>query len=313
MIIRTLELPGAWLAGFLFALHPVCVEAVAWISEQKSTLSTVFYLSAALIYLHFDRTRRRSQYFLAFGLFIAALLSKTVTATLPAALLVVFWWKRGRIDWKRDVLPLLPWFAIGAAAGLFTAYVERKFVGAEGADYALTLRRTLLLAGRVIWFYLGKTGVAGEPDVRLSTLENRPRQCGGNTCFHWEFWRPRRYYGWYLPNPRGDRLRVFVFRGNAVPCARIFQCLSVHLFLRRRSLSVPGELRNHRAGCVWVSDGGWADAGASRVGRAGPDSRRPDLASERNVSRCHHALSGNADPESGLLDGSYEPRNRARN
>ena len=97
MIVRRLSLPGAWLAGFIFALHPVCVEAVAWISEQKSTLSGVFYLAAALTYLHFDRTRRKSQYFAALGLFVLALMSKTVTATLPAALLVVFWWQRGRL------------------------------------------------------------------------------------------------------------------------------------------------------------------------------------------------------------------------
>ena len=67
MIVRRLSLPGAWLAGFIFALHPVCVEAVAWISEQKSTLSGVFYLAAALTYLHFDRTRRKSQYFAGAG------------------------------------------------------------------------------------------------------------------------------------------------------------------------------------------------------------------------------------------------------
>src|ERR1700691_1707724 len=70
MIVRRLSLPGAWLAGFIFALHPVCVEAVAWISEQKSTLSTLFYLSSTLVYLSFDRTRRRSQYFLALALFV---------------------------------------------------------------------------------------------------------------------------------------------------------------------------------------------------------------------------------------------------
>jgi hypothetical protein len=88
MIVRRLSLPGAWLAGFVFALHPVCVEAVAWISEQKSTLSGVFYLASALTYLRFDETRRRPHYVLAFGLFLLALLTKTVTATLPAALLV---------------------------------------------------------------------------------------------------------------------------------------------------------------------------------------------------------------------------------
>src|SRR5580700_9103327 len=156
LIVRRLALPGAWLAGLVFALHPVCVESVAWISEQKSTLSAVFYLSSAFIYLGFDRTRRRSSYLWAFGLFLCALLTKSVTATLPAALLVVFWWKRGRLDLRRDVRPLLPWFAIAAAAGLFTAWVERTYIGAKGTDFALTWTQRFLLAGRVIWFYAGK-------------------------------------------------------------------------------------------------------------------------------------------------------------
>ncbi|MGA7382829.1 MAG: tetratricopeptide repeat protein [Terriglobales bacterium] len=156
LIVRRLALPGAWLAGLIFALHPVCVEAVAWISEQKSTLSAVFYLAAGLTYLHFDQSRRRSRYLWALGLFVLALLSKTVTATLPAALLVVFWWQRGRLDWRRDVHPLLPWFVLGAGAGLFTAWVEKTRVGAEGAGFSLSLAQRLLLPGRMIFFYAGK-------------------------------------------------------------------------------------------------------------------------------------------------------------
>ena len=155
-IVKYLGLPGAWLAGFLFALHPVCVEAVAWVSEQKSTLSAVFYLASALCYLHFDRTRKMSQYFVALGLFVLALAGKTVTATLPAALLVVLWWQRGRIGWKRDVGPLVPWIALGVSAGAVTAYVERTFVGASGPEFALTLPERCLVASRAIWFYLGK-------------------------------------------------------------------------------------------------------------------------------------------------------------
>jgi protein O-mannosyl-transferase len=155
-IVRRIALPGAWFAGFLFALHPVCVEAVAWIAEQKSTLSAVFYLGAAITYLRFDRTRRKTLYFCALGLFVLALLSKTVTATLPAALLLVFWWQRKQVGWKRDVRPLLPWFALGAAAGLFTAWVERRYVAAEGPDFELTLLQRCLLASRAIFFYLGK-------------------------------------------------------------------------------------------------------------------------------------------------------------
>jgi tetratricopeptide (TPR) repeat protein len=156
LVVRRLALPGAWLAGLVFAMHPVFVEAVAWISEQKTTLSAVFYLAAALAYLTFDTNRQKSKYWLALVLFVAALLTKTVTATLPAALLVILWWKRGRLDWKRDVLPLLPWFAVGIPAGLFTAWVEKVYVGANGPEFALSMTQRFLLAGRVIVFYTWK-------------------------------------------------------------------------------------------------------------------------------------------------------------
>ena len=147
---------GAWLAALLFVLHPVCAESVAWIAEQKNTLSTAFYLAAALAYLRFDEERKPRWYLAGLGLFALALLSKSVTASLPAALLVVFWWRRGRLSWNRDVLPLLPWFTLGAATGLFTAWVERRFIGAQGAAFTLTFVERCLVAGRAIWFYLGQ-------------------------------------------------------------------------------------------------------------------------------------------------------------
>jgi len=159
-ILQRLAVPGWWLAGVLFAVHPVCVETVAWISEQKNTLSLVLYLLSALAYLRFDNRRGRpgaaGAYALALGLFAMALLTKSVTSTLPAALLVVTWWRRGRVEAKRDVAPLVPWFALAVAGGLFTGWVERRIVGAEGAAFDLSLPERLLLASRVIWFYLGK-------------------------------------------------------------------------------------------------------------------------------------------------------------
>jgi tetratricopeptide (TPR) repeat protein len=156
MIMRRISLPGAWLAGFVFALHPVYVESVAWISEQKSTLSGVFCLAALLVYLHFDQDRRRSRYWLATGLFALALLSKTVTATLPVVILAIFWWRRGKLEWKRDLLPLVPWLAAGISGGLFTAWVERVYIGARGADFLLSPAQRFLISGRAICFYFGK-------------------------------------------------------------------------------------------------------------------------------------------------------------
>ena len=155
-ILRLLEMPGAWLAAALFALHPVQVESVAWISELKNTLSGLFFFSAAFAYLKFDQERTRGLYLIALLLFVAGLLCKTVIAPLPAALLVVFWWKRGNISWKRDVAPLLPFFAAGMGAGLFTAWVERNFVGAQGAVFQMSISQRCLIAGRDFWFYLFK-------------------------------------------------------------------------------------------------------------------------------------------------------------
>jgi tetratricopeptide (TPR) repeat protein len=156
LLLRRLAVPGAWLAAWLFLLHPVCVESVAWISEQKNTLSLALYLGAALAYLRFDESRTPRRYVLATGLFLSALLTKTVTASLPAALLVVLWWQHGRLDWRRHAVPLLPWFLLGATGGLFTAHFEHELIGAQGADFALSLLDRFVLSGRVVWFYFGK-------------------------------------------------------------------------------------------------------------------------------------------------------------
>ena len=156
LVLRRLSVPGAYLAAAVFALHPVHVESVAWITEQKNTLSAVFYLTAMLAYLRFDQRRSGPSYGAALGLFLLGLLSKTTAATLPAALLVLFWWQRGKLSWRRDVGPLLPFFALGAVAGVLTAWVERKLIGAEGAEFALSFVERCLIAGRAVWFYLGK-------------------------------------------------------------------------------------------------------------------------------------------------------------
>jgi len=155
-ILRMLEIPGAWFAAALFALHPVHVESVAWISELKNTLSGAFFLAAALAYLRFDRTRRLLFYVSAFVLFLLALGSKTTIAPLPAVLLIIFWWKRGKLSLRHDVFPLVPFFIVGIGAGLFTAWIERTHIGAEGSDFNFSIVERCLIAGRAFWFYLSK-------------------------------------------------------------------------------------------------------------------------------------------------------------
>jgi tetratricopeptide (TPR) repeat protein len=152
-ILRRLNVPGSLLAGLLFALHPVQVESVAWIAELKNTLSCVFFLGAALSYLRFDDTRARGAYLAALSLFGLAVLSKSVTATLPVGLLVALWYRRGALDWRRDLLPLVPLLAVGIAAGGLTVWFEHALIGAEGSEFQFGLIERTLIAGRAVCFY----------------------------------------------------------------------------------------------------------------------------------------------------------------
>ena len=104
-------------------------------------------------------------------LFVLALLSKTVTATLPAALLVVFWWQRGTLRWREDVVPTLPFFVVGIAGGLVTSWLERTQIGAEGAAFQLSLRRALRDRRPRGLVLPRRTRLAGEPDLHLSAMD----------------------------------------------------------------------------------------------------------------------------------------------
>jgi tetratricopeptide (TPR) repeat protein len=156
-ILRRLEIAGAWLAAAVFALHPVQVDSVAWLAEVKNTLSGVFFFGCILAYLRFDQTRNRGAYTLALLLFCLGLLAKAIVAMAVVVLPIAFWWKRGRLHWKRDFRPLIPFVFLAIASGFATAWMERKFAGAEGEAFAFSFVERLLIAGRAFWFYLTKS------------------------------------------------------------------------------------------------------------------------------------------------------------
>ena len=168
LVLRQLKVPAAWLAGAVFALHPVNVESAAWIAECKNTLSCLFYLCAILASLKFwlpeetagpdsppvTRLKGWKVYWLTYVLFLCALLSKTNTVPLPAVVLLLVWWKRGKIT-RADVYPMLPFFATAVGIGFITHCLEHN-LGAHGKDFQISLVDRCLIAGRDYWFYLEK-------------------------------------------------------------------------------------------------------------------------------------------------------------
>lgn len=159
LVLRRLPLPGkvAGLAALLWSLHPVQVESVAWVTERKNTLSFCLYAASFLFLLRWEDSeeKRVGSYIGALIFFAAALGSKTVTATLPAAFLLVCYCRTGKFSWKLAG-KLAPFFVIGFAAGQVTAYLERTHVGATGPEWALSPVERTLIAGRAVAFYLGK-------------------------------------------------------------------------------------------------------------------------------------------------------------
>jgi tetratricopeptide (TPR) repeat protein len=163
-LLRRLGVPAAWVAGAVFAVHPVHVQSVAWISELKNVLSTVFFLSSGLLLVGYlglgaEGQDRRWQgwpvYAVGLVLFVCALLSKTATSLLPVALLLAVWWKRGRVD-RRSVLAVAPLVVVGAGFVLMTVYLESSHGGAQGVAFSQTWLERVLIAGRSLWFYAGK-------------------------------------------------------------------------------------------------------------------------------------------------------------
>jgi hypothetical protein len=154
-ILRKLGVLGAWLAAFVFALHPVHVESVAWLSEIKNTLSGVFAAVAMLAYLNYEKDRQLSAYLLALVVFVIGLLTKTAIVALPVVLLAVAWWKRGKLSWVNDVKPLTPFFGVALLFGLVTVWVEQTFCVEHGETFPFSFIDRCLTAGRLFWFYLG--------------------------------------------------------------------------------------------------------------------------------------------------------------
>ena len=169
-VLQQLQIRGAWLGAAIWCLHPVMVQSVAWVTELKNTQSCLFYLLSIFFFLKWEEQgqsgsrpspwptgERRSlvAFTLSLIFFLLATLSKTSVVMLPFVLALCIWWMRRRIRW-RDALALAPFALISALASSWTIWNQKFYVRAVGPEWAQTFPERLIIAGRAIWFYLGK-------------------------------------------------------------------------------------------------------------------------------------------------------------
>jgi tetratricopeptide (TPR) repeat protein len=160
LVLARLGVRWAWLAGALFAVHPVNVASVAWIAERKNTLSMLFYLLALLGYLRYDDKAGWRWYAFSLGMFLLAMLSKTSVAMLPVVLLLIAWWRRNKVTW-RDLAAAAPFFALAITLSII-GILYQTYAVIQGAPVRPPKENfffRLAIAGIAPWFYLLKTVV----------------------------------------------------------------------------------------------------------------------------------------------------------
>ena len=314
LILRRLAIPGAYLAAAIFALHPVQVESVAWITEMKNTLSAVFYLGAAMLYLRFDQTRK------------TALVSRRpwdcscwpwrarrVTATLPGALLVIFWWQRGRLSWKKDVLPLAPFFLLGAGMGMITAWWELEINKCVGPEFEFTRVQRILIAGRGVWFHLGKLFWP----ANLTFIYPRWQIDPGA-------WRQYLFplaaaallaVAWAIrQRTRAPLAAMLFFGGTLFPVMGFFNLYTFRFSFiadHYQYLASLGIITLFSAGAALLLEPREGlEEGARTGGLRGPGGRAgpPELATKLDVRRCRDALSNDDRSEPRVLAGPQQSR-----
>jgi tetratricopeptide (TPR) repeat protein len=155
-VLTRLEIPGAWFAAAIFALHPVQVESVAWVTELKNVQMGYFYLLAVLAWTRFSKEKRVWPWYgVSLFFYALALFSKTTACTMPAALLLICWLRGERIGWRR-LAEVIPYFALGIGMGLLTVWWERYHQGTQGALFTMGPAQRAVIAGRGVWFYFYK-------------------------------------------------------------------------------------------------------------------------------------------------------------
>jgi tetratricopeptide (TPR) repeat protein len=149
-----LGIPMGWLGALIFAIHPIMVESVAWITELKNTLSLPPLLLAMLAWLDWKDKGRNRDYYSALAWFVVSMLAKTAGLMLPFVLLGHAWWKQGTIT-RGEVKAVLPFLAIAIASAAITLVPQHSSAAAMAHQPVWHPIRGLICVGWMLLLMLG--------------------------------------------------------------------------------------------------------------------------------------------------------------
>lgn len=144
-----------WLSAFIFAVHPMHVESVTWLSTRSNLIFSAFYLLSIHFYLKMKPAQALYYIFIVLVFFLLALFSKVTAATLPLVLLLLYWSKNSGYSF-RSSLHIIPFFILSAGFILIGIKASGAFghISELEINYSIIDRITLVL--NALWLYLAK-------------------------------------------------------------------------------------------------------------------------------------------------------------
>ena len=142
----------AWIVAALFALHPMHVESVAWISERKDVLYAFFMLASMICFVFYIQQQKRKFYIFAFLLAILALLSKPAAVILPFLLFLLDFWFQRSFSVK-TILEKTPFFVLAVIIGVLTVLAQADNALMNVTEYTLWQKTAFASYGFLIYFF----------------------------------------------------------------------------------------------------------------------------------------------------------------
>ncbi len=147
------KIAGALLTAFLFAIHPMHVESVAWIAERKDVLYTFFFVNALITYLKYITRPKITLYIFTLLLFILSCLSKPTAVMLPVILLLIDWYKN-RAWTAKIFVEKIPFFALSVLFGIITIMVQKDTAVIVGEADTHSFFERLIFACYGVFMYI---------------------------------------------------------------------------------------------------------------------------------------------------------------
>jgi tetratricopeptide (TPR) repeat protein len=220
LLLKRKDLLVPVVVSLLFSLSTVNVESVAWISERKNLLYSLFFFASLIAYLQYLELNLKGLYFLSLLFFLFSLLSKSMALSLPVTLILTDFFYQRKVLYRKVILEKLPFFFLAIAFGIVAVLAQKSTWGEDLSQVHFSFFERILFGGYAFVIYFIKTIIP----FRMSGFYPYPELSGLTSAF---------YISCVLVALTVFVLAIYSFRKNQIPAfGLLFFCINIFLLLK---------------------------------------------------------------------------------